>query len=129
MSLYHLLGTGHFDNGCHSQHFVWLSKSLPSTYLTLAPQNPWEMGGVSVYCLYFTDKESEAPREEMIHGRRGGPTEDAGVGVGRLTPGRCPTPRCCVLGASRALQLFQASAGDCVEAASSFKRSWLSLEP
>lgn len=59
----HLLGTGHFDNGRHSRHFVWLSKSLPSNYPTLAPQNLLEMGGLSVYCPCFTDEESEAPRE------------------------------------------------------------------
>lgn len=125
----HLLGTGHFDNGRHSRHFVWLSKSLPSNYPTLAPQNLLEMGGLSVYCPYFADEESEAPREEMIHGRPGGPTENAGVGVGCLTPGRCRTPWCCMLGAFCALQLFQGSTGECVEAPSSFKRSWLSLEP
>lgn len=81
MSLFHLLGTGRFDNGCHSQHFVLLSKSLPSNYPTLAPPNPWEMGDVSVYCPYFTDRESEAPREKMIHDRPGGPTESPVSGL------------------------------------------------
>jgi hypothetical protein len=36
---------------------------------TLPSHCPWEMSPLSVYCLYFTDQESEAAREKAIHQR------------------------------------------------------------
>lgn len=62
-----LHGKGHLVTPARHGVARCFRSTFEAIILTLPSLCPWEMSPLSVYCLDFTDQESEASGEKVIH--------------------------------------------------------------